>query len=63
MRQMLPEHVAIEVDGGVKRENIRRVVEAGANWVVAGSALFGAGDPRAEAHILQELMTGSRMVW
>jgi ribulose-phosphate 3-epimerase len=58
LRSMLPEGAGIEVDGGVKRENIRRVVEAGANWIVAGSALFGAQDPRAEAGVLQELMAG-----
>ncbi len=45
LRRMLPERVAIELDGGVNRENIRHVVEVGADWVVAGSALFGAADP------------------
>lgn len=57
LRRMLPEGVAIELDGGVNRENIRLVVEAGADWVVAGSALFGAADPGSEARILWELMT------
>ena len=56
LRSLLPEGVAIEVDGGVNRANIRRVVEAGANWVVTGSALFGAADPEAEARVLQSLM-------
>ncbi len=45
LRRMLPAGVAIEVDGGVHRDNIRQVVEAGANWLVAGSAVFGAADP------------------
>lgn len=31
----------LEVDGGVKLDNVRRVVEAGATVVVAGSAVFG----------------------
>lgn len=57
LRGMLPENAGIELDGGVNRENIRRVVEAGADWVVAGSALFGASDPRSEAQILRGLMT------
>jgi ribulose-phosphate 3-epimerase len=56
LRQFLPVGAAIEVDGGVKRENIRRAVEAGANWIVAGSAVFGAADPCAEARALQSLM-------
>lgn len=34
----------IEVDGGVKGENAHKVVEAGANSLVAGSAVFGAPD-------------------
>lgn len=38
----------IQVDGGVTPANVRRVVEAGATVVVAGSAIFGADDP-AEA--------------
>ena len=42
---MLPPDAAIEVDGGVNRDNIRQVVEMGANWIVAGSAVFGAADP------------------
>jgi len=32
--------VELEVDGGVKLDNVRRVVEAGASVVVAGSAVF-----------------------
>ena len=58
LRELLPKHAGIEVDGGVKRENIRRVVEMGANWIVAGSALFGAEAPGAAARALQRLMAG-----
>ena len=36
----------LEVDGGIKGENIRQVAEAGADTFVAGSAVFGAGDYR-----------------
>ncbi len=35
----------IQVDGGIKTSNVRRVVDAGATVVVAGSAIFGADDP------------------
>jgi ribulose-phosphate 3-epimerase len=35
--------VRLEVDGGVKVDNIRDVAEAGADTFVAGSAIFGAG--------------------
>ncbi|UCF09802.1 MAG: ribulose-phosphate 3-epimerase, partial [Candidatus Bipolaricaulota bacterium] len=37
--------VEIAVDGGINRENIRSVVDAGADIIVAGSALFAAEDP------------------
>jgi ribulose-phosphate 3-epimerase len=36
----------LEVDGGIKLENCREVARAGATILVAGSALFGAPDPR-----------------
>jgi ribulose-phosphate 3-epimerase len=58
LRRLLPAGKAIEVDGGINRGNIRRAVEMGANWIVTGSALFGAEDPGVEARILQELMVG-----
>jgi ribulose-phosphate 3-epimerase len=58
LRQMLPAGAAIEVDGGIHRGNIRQVAETGANWLVAGSAVFGAEHPGAEARLLQELMAG-----
>jgi ribulose-phosphate 3-epimerase len=36
----------LEVDGGIKVENCREVVRAGATILVAGSAVFGSPDPR-----------------
>ena len=36
--------IDIEVDGGIKADNAGRVASAGANVLVAGSAVFGAGD-------------------
>ena len=36
--------IRLEVDGGIKVDNIRRVAEAGADTFVAGSAIFGATD-------------------
>ena len=34
-------HIRLEVDGGIKVENIAQVAQAGANTFVAGSAIFG----------------------
>ncbi|MCD2510923.1 ribulose-phosphate 3-epimerase [Comamonas endophytica] len=39
--------IRLEVDGGIKGENIRRVADAGADTFVAGSAIFGKPDYRA----------------
>jgi ribulose-phosphate 3-epimerase len=36
--------VRLEVDGGIKADNIRRVADAGADTFVAGSAIFGQPD-------------------
>jgi ribulose-phosphate 3-epimerase len=46
-RQRLDPRPEIEVDGGIKIENCRAVAQAGATILVAGSAIFGAPDPRA----------------
>jgi len=35
----------IQVDGGIDRKNIQRIIEAGADSIVMGSAFFGDSDP------------------
>jgi ribulose-phosphate 3-epimerase len=49
MRKELPGHVALEVDGGIHLETAGPVVDAGANLLVAGSAVFESAEP-AEAY-------------
>src|SRR6185312_15127623 len=39
--------IRLEIDGGVKVENIREIADAGADTFVAGSAIFGKPDYRA----------------
>jgi ribulose-phosphate 3-epimerase len=39
--------IRLEVDGGIRIENIRRVADAGADTFVAGSAIFSSADYRA----------------
>jgi ribulose-phosphate 3-epimerase len=47
MRAALPRHVALGVDGGVHRETAADCAAAGANLLVAGSAVFESDDPGA----------------
>jgi ribulose-phosphate 3-epimerase len=44
LRELLPEGVHVQVDGGVGPDNVPQLVEAGANLLVAGSSVFGQGD-------------------
>lgn len=44
----------IQADGGIKPENIALVTEAGANIIVAGSAIFGAKSPRHVISAMRE---------
>jgi ribulose-phosphate 3-epimerase len=56
LRKLIPETVAIEVDGGVNRGNMGEVVRMGTNWVIAGSAVFGVSSPGAEVRTLVGMM-------
>ncbi|RUM88446.1 MAG: ribulose-phosphate 3-epimerase [Thermodesulfatator sp.] len=57
LAQMIAERglsVAIEVDGGVAPETVGEVASAGARILVAGSAIFGAGDYAAAIRALRQ---------
>ena len=43
----------IEIDGGINKETLPSAIEAGADAVVVGSAIFGAKDPAAEIEALR----------
>ena len=48
LRRMIDERglaTRIEIDGGIDADNIKEIVEAGAEIIVAGSAVFGEGKP------------------
>ena len=47
----------IEIDGGVNRQTAPLLTGAGADVLVAGSAVFGAADPTAEVEVLKTLCT------
>jgi len=57
LRRMIDErglNVSIEIDGGIDEHNIADVVEAGAEMIVAGTAVFGGGDPTTAVRDLME---------
>ncbi|HEV7699597.1 MAG TPA: ribulose-phosphate 3-epimerase [Pyrinomonadaceae bacterium] len=57
LRRMIDEReldVRIEIDGGIDDGNISDVVEAGAEIIVAGTAVFGGGDPASAVRGLIE---------
>ena len=47
-------NIRLEVDGGIKVDNIRRVADAGADTFVAGSAIFGNPDYRAVIEAMRQ---------
>ena len=50
--------IRLEIDGGVKVDNIREIAEAGADTFVAGSAIFGSNDYQATINAMRtELAT------
>jgi ribulose-phosphate 3-epimerase len=57
-RALLPDTVAIEVDGGVGVGNAAELVAAGANLLVAGAAVFG-GDAAARFRELADATAGT----
>jgi len=51
--------IRLEIDGGVKADNIREIAEAGADTFVSGSGIFGKGkdsDPNRYDRIVKEMM-------
>ena len=47
-------NVHIEVDGGIGLENVADVVRRGAEWIVAGSAVFGGGQAEEATRRLRQ---------
>lgn len=57
LKRMIAERsldVRIEIDGGIDETNIGEIVEAGAEMIVAGSAVFGGGEPEKAVRGLLE---------
>ena len=54
--------ILLEVDGGVKADNIAEIAAAGADTFVAGSAIFGSADYGATIAAMRAAATGARKV-
>ena len=60
LRQVIDEaklSVSIQVDGGVKRDNARELLEAGSDILVVGSDVFGVEDITSRVEIYQNLLS------
>ncbi|MGN0306892.1 MAG: ribulose-phosphate 3-epimerase [Lachnospiraceae bacterium] len=58
VRELLKErglNIDLEVDGGINPDNVETVLEAGANVIVAGSAVFGAETAKKAALFMEKL--------
>ncbi|MBE7026393.1 MAG: ribulose-phosphate 3-epimerase [Ruminococcaceae bacterium] len=55
LKELMPAGTDISVDGGIKLDNIDRVIKNGANTVVAGSAVFGAENIEEQTRLFVDL--------
>ena len=55
-------HFTIEIDGGVIKENVGTVVDAGVEWVVAGSSVSHTVNPAAAFEEMRQLAHDATMV-
>ncbi|WP_226595976.1 ribulose-phosphate 3-epimerase [Marinobacter nauticus] len=55
-------NIRLEIDGGVKTDNIREIAEAGADTFVAGSAIFNTPDYKATIDAMREKLEQARKV-
>ncbi|MFN7065765.1 MAG: ribulose-phosphate 3-epimerase [Aquificaceae bacterium] len=55
-------NILIEIDGGIRENNLQEIVKAGADILVVGSGIFGAQDIRAQTKKLKELIAFSEVL-
>jgi len=53
--------IRLEIDGGVKVDNIGEIARAGADTFVAGSAIFGAKDYKSTISAMRAAITGTKL--
>ncbi len=52
----------IEIDGGVGPDNVEAIVQAGCDWLVAGSSVFGSADAAHAVTAMQQLADGALLL-
>lgn len=57
IRQMLPKKISVMVDGGIGGQELTEVVQAGADIVIMGRALWNASDPLVQYYLFLEQVT------
>ncbi len=57
LKEKNAEHIEVEVDGGIKIENIKEVCDAGCDIFVAGSAIFKADNPQKAIQMMFDRIT------
>jgi len=62
MIRTLAPNTLMEVDGGVTQKNLREIADAGADILVAGSAIFGSGDYPATIGAMKALLAGPAVI-
>jgi len=53
---------SIEMDGGVDLSNVADIADAGCDWFVAGSSVFGSEDPATAVRELHARATAGRQM-
>lgn len=49
------EHIEIEIDGGVKLDNIKSVIDAGTDIIVSGSGIYNTDDPQETIRSMKQV--------
>ncbi|HHJ64388.1 MAG TPA: ribulose-phosphate 3-epimerase, partial [Aquifex aeolicus] len=62
MRDRINPSCLIEIDGGIKEENIADVARAGADVIVVGSGIFAAADVELQTRRLKEIISSAGAV-
>lgn len=56
LRAMWPNGI-IEIDGGVKQENIEAIINAGANFLVVGTGIYNTENPKSTLKNIQKMIS------